>query len=95
MSVFTINTNYTPSLTSFYKTHKFFYTREALLYINKGHQCLIKVLYFIINLHTDYLNINTNGCQYNKRVELESKALDFQSKESRAVLTNTHQKELS
>ena len=30
-----------------------------------------------------------------KRVELESKALDFQSKESGAVPTNTHQKKLS
>lgn len=92
MAVFAGNLHNTPGLASFDEPHKFFYTREALLYIDKGHQGLVKILYFIVSIHTDYISINTNICQYNKRVELESKALDFQSKESRAVLTNTHQR---
>lgn len=94
MSILAINTNYTPIFAPFYKSHKLFYTIETLLYINVRHNRLVKILYFIINIHSEYLSINNNICQYNMRVELESKALGFQPKESGAVPTNTHQKEL-
>lgn len=96
MSLLVIDHHNTVGLRLVYVYHKIVNGVIGFLNINVGKTNRAKILYFVVGiLHT--LESTTWGIieKVYMRVELESKALPFQGKESGAVPTNTHHKELS
>lgn len=88
MTLFAVNDHNPPGFASFYIAFQVYDRIIAPLYVYPGHDNLIKILYFVVN----HIGYSTRYNHYgNLRVELESKALGVQPKESGAVPTNTHQ----
>lgn len=91
MAIFTVDCHNSPRLCFLDVLQKFISSMIFFLDINPRHDNFVKILYLIID-HTRQYSSHLVFC--NLRVELESKALGFQPKESGAIPTNTHHREL-